>query len=66
MATPQQVQTVLNSLSEVHGCPQCGTRFRFGDLDCPHCGADLEQGLHDWAEKLVDAIMGCESEMGHR
>ena len=34
------------------------TRIRFGDIDCPHCGLDLEDGLHQWAERLVDEILG--------
>ncbi len=56
MATEKQVQKVLNSLSEYAGCRKCGCRIRFGDIDCPRCGADLEDDLWAWATKLVDEL----------
>ena len=56
MATEEQIQKVVNFLAEVPTCAQCGTRIRFGDLDCPHCGADLEEGLRLWAERLIDEL----------
>lgn len=56
MATERQIQQVLLFLAEVRECGACGTRFRFGDLDCPHCGADLEELLRGWAEELVDGL----------
>jgi hypothetical protein len=56
MATEDQIQKVVNSLAEIKGCAQCGTRIRFGDLDCPHCGADLEDDLRQWAERLVNEL----------
>ena len=56
LATPKQIQLILNSLDDVRGCSKCGTAIRFGDYDCPHCGADLEPDLRDWARRLVDAI----------
>jgi len=40
----------------VLSCSQCGARFRFGDLECPHCGTDLEEYLRQWAETLVDGL----------
>ena len=58
MATDDQIMTVLNSIATYPGCSRCGTRIRFGDIDCPHCGLDLEDGLHQWAERLVDEILG--------
>ena len=36
--------------------PDCRISLRFGDLDCPHCGADIEEQMQDWAARLVDAI----------
>lgn len=57
MATEEQVRLVLSSLAEVQSCPRDGTRFRFGDVECPHCGADLEDTLRRWAERLVDALV---------
>jgi hypothetical protein len=56
MATEDQIRTVLNCLAEVQACGRCGTRFRFGDVDCPHCGEDLEDVLRQWAEQLLDAL----------
>jgi hypothetical protein len=56
LATERQIQQVLMFLAEVRACQLCGTRFRFGDLDCPHCGADLEELLRQWAEELVEQL----------
>ena len=56
VSTPEDVQKVLNSLYEIEGCEQCGTRIRFGDFDCPHCGAELDELLEAWAERLVAAL----------
>ena len=56
MATEGQIQMVLTSLAEFQPCPSCGTRFRFGDLECPHCGNDLEEYLRHWAEELIKEL----------
>ncbi len=56
MATESQIQTVLARLAQFLACSLCGTRFRFGDLDCPHCGADLEDYLRLWAQQLLDEL----------
>ncbi len=56
MATEGQIQKVFTYLAEVRGCASCGTRLRFGDLECPHCGADLEEYLRQWAEQLIDEL----------
>ena len=56
MATEKQIQTLLNGLARTASCDRCGTRLRFGDMDCPHCGADLEEGLRSWAERVVDEL----------
>lgn len=56
MATESQIQKVIMSLSEVQACADCGTRFRFGDLECPHCGEDLEEYLRLWAETLINEL----------
>ena len=45
MATDVQIQKVLNKLADVNPCNHCGTRLRFGDWLCPHCGVDLEEHL---------------------
>ena len=56
MATEGQIQKVLTILSEFQACSSCGTRFRFGDVECPHCGADLEEYLRQWAEQLISDL----------
>ena len=56
MTVEEQVRVILNALSEVQSCPNCGTRFRFGDLDCPHCGADLDEELRAWALDLLGRL----------
>jgi hypothetical protein len=56
VATEKQVQIVLTSLSDFQGCRHCGTRFRFGDLDCPHCGAELDDLLREWAQALLERL----------
>ena len=56
MATPAQVTKVLNIIaSEMLSCPDDGTRLRYGDYECPHCGADLEDHLRAFAQRLVEA-----------
>ena len=56
MATEEQIRIVLNGLFDFPGCPSCGVRIRFGDYECPRCGADLDDDLRGWAEKLIDEI----------
>ena len=56
MATETQIQLVLTNLAEVKACDTCGTRIRFGDQECPHCGADLEEYLRSWAGDLIDSL----------
>ena len=56
MATEEQIQKVMNRLADLPGCPECGVRVRFGDLECPRCGADIYDDLLAWAERLVDDV----------
>ena len=56
MATEEQISKVLIGLADIQACSQCDTRLRFGDFECPHCGADLEDDLRKWAERIVDGI----------
>ena len=58
MASPSQVARVVNILGETLACPNDGTRLRYGDFECPHCGADLEDHLHRFAQRLVEAVEG--------
>lgn len=56
MATEEQVQTVITALADFQACQECGTRFRFGDQDCPHCGAELDEQLRQWAVDLLERL----------
>ena len=47
---------VLSSLYEVVSCLQCGTRIRFGDFECPHCGRDVDDEMRMWAARLLDKL----------
>ena len=58
MPTEPQILWVLNHLSEVLSCPRDGTRLRYGDVECPHCGADVEDVLRAWAERLLEGLPG--------
>ena len=56
LTTEQQIQAVLSALAEVQACDNCGARFRFGDLDCPHCGAELDDYFRGWAVRLLEKL----------
>ena len=56
MATESQIQAGFRIIAERPECRDCRISLRFGDLDCPHCGADIEEQMQDWAARLVDAI----------
>ena len=56
MATETQIQAAFSIIAERPECRDCRISLRFGDLDCPHCGADIEEQMQDWAARLVDAI----------
>ncbi len=54
MANEKKIQKILMNLASIRPCSECGTRLRFGDWECPHCGADLEDYLREWAENLIN------------
>lgn len=56
MTTEQQIQVVLAALAEIKACNECGARFRFGDLDCPHCGDELDGYFRQWAADLLEKL----------
>ncbi len=56
MATEEQILSVLNNLVQILSCPNCDTRLRFGDWECPHCGQELDDFLRRWAAHLVDQL----------
>ncbi len=53
-----RVQVVIEMLEQVRSCRRCGTAIRFGDYECSHCGADLEDDFREWAEKLLYRLEG--------
>ena len=56
MATETQIQAAFRIIAERPECRDCRISLRFGDLDCPHCGSDIEEQMQDWAARLVDTI----------
>ena len=57
MATQRQITIAMNLLLGMQlACPEDGTRLRYGDCECPHCGADVEEHLRAFAERLVDSV----------
>lgn len=60
MATETQIQAAFSIIAERPECRACRISLRFGDLDCAHCGADIEELMQDWAARLVDTITGLE------
>ena len=56
MSKEDQIAKVLNSLYEVVACSRCGTRIRFGDVECPHCGRDVDDELRQWAARLLGKL----------
>jgi hypothetical protein len=58
MTREEQINLVLFSLAEVQVCGACGVRLRFGDMECPRCGADIEDLLRLWAGHLLDDLAG--------
>ena len=56
MSKDDQIAKVLTSLYKVVACSRCGTRIRFGDVECPHCGVDVEDELRQWAARLLDKL----------
>ena len=52
----EQVARVVAAASQVVACAVCETRLRFGNRECPHCGADVEEVLRAWARRLLAAL----------
>jgi predicted amidophosphoribosyltransferase len=51
-----QIKTLLDALDMIPNCPECKTRLRFGDQECPRCGHDVDDILRAWAIKALDAL----------
>ena len=51
-----KINQVLNHTSEILSCIKCGTKIRYGDYDCPHCGHELDDQLREWAIVLLNKL----------
>ena len=60
MNNQSDMSKILAFLNEVRSCNNCDTRIRFGDIDCPHCGYDLEDLYIQWAHNLLQEL-NCEA-----
>jgi uncharacterized protein (UPF0212 family) len=56
MTNEERIQAAINSLDSMMPCSGCGMRYRVGDVECPRCGADLDDILREWAEQLIAKI----------
>ena len=54
--TEEEIDKAMRFMAQSLACCHCGTRIRFGDYECPHCGSDLEEDLRTWAMGLVRTI----------
>ena len=54
--TEEQIDKALKFMAQIVVCCHCATRIRFGDYECPHCGADIEEDLRTWAMGLLRTI----------
>ncbi len=51
-----KINQILNHTSEILSCIKCGTKIRYGDYDCPHCGCELDDQLREWAIALLNKL----------
>ena len=61
MATEIQIQAVFRILGERPECRECRISLRFGDLDCAHCGAEIDEEMRAWAGRLIDEVLALET-----
>ena len=59
MFIKENISKVMTFLYQTKNCLSCGVRIRFGDIDCPHCGDELEDLYIEWATKLLRSL-NCE------
>ena len=45
IATDEQISNIVRHMDGMIHCHECGVRIRYGDIDCPRCGADIEELL---------------------
>lgn len=66
MVSEEQAGKIFGHMAEPIYCHECGVRIRFGDYDCPRCGADIEELLRAWARQLLQIIGADEAAEGTR
>ena len=54
-------QILLKWIYQQRICNECETRIRFGDIECPHCGLDLEESIYEWIIPLANQIYSLEN-----
>ena len=57
-AEEDRIEKVVGFMAQLIACHLCGTRIRYGDYECPHCGQDIEEDLRHWARGLVERLNG--------
>lgn len=57
-AKEDRIEKVVGFMAQLITCHLCGTRIRYGDYECPHCGQDIEEDLRQWAKGLVERLNG--------
>ena len=56
MKEEEKLKTIINILLEPMMCDTDGTRIRFGDLECPRCGSDIDHLLQGVGENILSTL----------
>ena len=54
--TENQISSFVHGMSVFISCPDCKTRVRYGDYECPRCGHDIEDQLRAWATYVLESL----------
>ena len=54
--TEDQISSFVHGMSVIISCPECKTRVRYGDYECPRCGHDIEDQLRAWATYVLERL----------
>ena len=60
MSVPEEhISHIVQAMSSaIISCPECKTRLRYGDYECPRCGHDIEEQMRAWATWLLEPLQG--------